>query len=351
MTSREHRLEIRELRKVVQEQKARIAELEAELAALKIIAEPSPPNDPQRDNSDDISDSTDRPRYVPTREELTNVVNLIAENKFKSIRSASEATGIGRNKLSVALKRFKAGKDVYVERGRRLYWNKAMDDILTAKLNTLTREGAAALYVCYQRNRTKITFGILQPELVQDSIENLIYTIHNNVLKEELGRELYGKESKLCSYRTLLKIIKNEKFRTLVATAKTDRQNERRREAIADAYNFVCLAVQAVILFPSNYSQSLVFNYDKTSVPVYLEDESRAVYSAQAEAELQEINQNITMTEDSRKTRTIGLGVLTAANGALTKTVIYLKDEKFNGFPAYLMKLTGKNKVNPFPLL
>lgn len=348
MSSRDNRIEIRTLRREIDFQQDRIAELEGQLAKHTEASVPPPPDQSEGGNSAERSGSTNSPPPLPTEEELRIAVTKIDNKEYESIRHASRATGIGRNRLGTALKRFKAGESICAKMGRRVYWNQAMNQRLTAKLSELTREGAAAMYVCYQKSRTVLTHGTLQPELVPDSIENLIYTIHNDVLESQLGRKLYGKESKFCSYRTLLRIMKNKNFRMLIATAKTDRQNERRREAMADAYNFVCLAVQALIMFPPDYSQSLVFNYDKTSVNVHHEDLSLALFSAEAAAEMLAQNQNVTITENSKKSRNVALGVLTAANGSLTRVVIYLKDEKFNNTPATIVKLTEEIFITYF---
>ncbi len=160
-------------------------------------------------------------------------------------------------------------------------------------------------------------------------------------MEKKLGRPLKPSEKVMCSNDTLRKIKKQEGV-TLNANSSSSTQSERRYEALNDPYNCVSLACQVSTLFPENYDQSLIFNYDSSSHFLNAFYKQKIVVANESIEALNEQHRNPTHTEDMSKNRSVSYGALTSARGILEAFIVFVKDKCFDGKDPEAWNFPGK---------
>lgn len=200
----------------------------------------------------------------PTEDEVMTALCLLHEGTYDNLTEAQMGSGIGRRLLKAADERCEADLPLFVPQNNE-FWTKEMDDLFTLELEAADMHGRSLNYLNFDPRRH--TPGDLKPEEVDNSVEKMVHMIHCLVAQKYKKEPLSAYESRMCSHQVLKKILKNNKaYELRKIKAIGDRQNLRRAEALADAYNFASLAVQAEVVFPESYLQELVFNYDKSTI-------------------------------------------------------------------------------------
>ncbi len=265
------------------------------------------------------------PNLKPTEEQMREVVNKIMGGWY-SVNSAHVHTHIGVRALNKAVERAKKGYATLLVSEK--WWTKEMDEILSQKLRDLGMTYQSPRYMGSREDIASYT----PPEEVPGSIEKLIYEIHFDVRQKEKGEvPLTENERAMCSARMVKTILANNKtYKVTKIRFKTDWQNSRRTQANTDPYNFLSLAIQSEIIFPKTYKDSLVYNYDKSTIYLQQNNSGMIVNLACVVRELHSQHINPKFTLDMSKSRTAPFGVLTNSAGELRMFILFIKDEKFN---------------------
>lgn len=173
-------------------------------------------------------------------------------------------------------------------------------------------------------NKTQIPG--FDPSSIKGTFANEVHDAQLSLNPEQAAHE-YSKSS-------LRKIQKLSKVETKSST-KTGMQNERRLQALCDAYNFLALAIMLIVLTKSGQQPidpRLSFNSDRSSS---LLNESIMICILTClgmKEELNELNRNPTATihDSEEKKRGIAYSTMTSAYGNLSSWTTHIKDRAFN---------------------
>ncbi len=306
--------------------KRRVEELEKALA---------PP--PKRPKAPDIFHVVTNKN--PTREQLADAVSSV--NKGESALSVTEKTGIGYKKLKGAVERSLENKDIVATRGRQHIWTEEMTELLIRRIRERDLRNNSLLHTPHHHQETIGDFDERKPEEIPGTFPHLAYQVYLEVKEKSQGRPLRAHEKKMFG-ETVLREVEKTVGNVLKASSPTSVQNERRLEALEDAYNFVSLATQASVVFAEGYEGSLVFNMDTSSHLLNDYVIQRILVGKHILEELNKRHRNPTYTEDAEKKRGVSHTTVTSADGLFQLDLITLKDEKFNSRDPELVNIVGK---------
>ncbi len=278
--------------------------------------------------------------HNPSEAQMADALHKISDLK-KSVSSVAEDTGIGRHALRNAVKRVHECGSILSTPGRNSFWTTEMSEVNVAKMKSNDMRGNSALDLTIDTKKTTLDIGNLQPHLIEGTFANQVFTTRNEVMEKKLGRPLKPSEKVMCSNDTLRKIKKQEGV-TLNANSSSSTQSERRYEALNDPYNCLSPACQVSALFPENYDQSLIFNYDSSSHFLNAFYKQKIVVANESIEALNEQHRNPTHTEDMSKNRSVSYGALTSARGVLEAFIVFVKDQCFNGKDPEAWEFAGK---------
>jgi hypothetical protein len=160
-------------------------------------------------------------------------------------------------------------------------------------------------------------------------------------------------------------------------------QNERRREATCDIYNFVSLAACQLMVYSyisaisiremealsmdelqrdprwlAKVDRRLVFNIDRSTTFLGDDEDQLGFVAADSKAKLRERSRNATFTKTGKEDTTRGMGytALTSADGSLVAFISHVRDHAYNGTPekkrhAEIHQVSCVPPPLPFPTL
>lgn len=209
------------------------------------------------------------------------------------------------------------------------------------KVKIMTNEGNAPVLLHHKgsnigtstMNATNInSFSCLVEDV---RLKKIIEKYPNGVM------EATGNEVKPLCIESIRKIA-NEVGVTKRVELKSNKQKERRTEALGDVYNFISLALMLYLVSKKHLHPWLTYNYDKSSTFLHDKEYVNMVFNSEMSEAMAKLHRSTTVSVDQAQRRSTNYGALTCLAGDLVAFVIYLVDDSYNQEKIETVRLTSK---------